>query len=98
MHSNVKELLERYNLSFQDLKDFYFKNNEKVVEKDERVLDLLGDLHFIEGIHQILGIQTEKSSTPTYVYRYTQENEQAFVRVLFNLDFKGKCKIITRFL
>ena len=60
-------LKKKYNLSLNKLKQLYFEDQPISYEK---YVDMAGDLYFVEGIHETVKIQVQKSSSPTYLYRY----------------------------
>ena len=68
VNPNAMEILEKkYNLSLNKLKQLYFEDQPITYEK---YVDMAGDLYFVEGIHETVKIQVQKSSLPTYLYRY----------------------------
>ncbi|KAL7302333.1 hypothetical protein TKK_0004996 [Trichogramma kaykai] len=77
----VADLLSNeYDLAHRDLKKLYNISDNQVEKGDksykEPLVDYLGDVHFVEGVHRAAKIQAEKSSHPTYMYRY--EFDQGF--------------------
>lgn len=82
------ELIKKYNLSPDDLRRLYCKN-EITAENHERLVDLWGDMLFVEGIHRVLKTQTEKSSAPTYLYQYTFD-QISIMKAMINTTISGK--------
>lgn len=71
VHPNIKKLIKNYNLVPDDLRRLYFNNDNLTEENFYNLTDLMGDMHFIEGIQKVVKIQVEKSSSPTYLYQYS---------------------------
>lgn len=69
----------------------YFGNdNELTKEKLETFVDFISDMQFVKGIHQVVNIQVEKSSAPTYLYQYSYDKIPSPFKLLLKLNIKGK--------
>lgn len=87
---NVLATLSKYEITADDLKRLYFKNDEISQETLEKLIDLTSDTKFVEGIHRAVKIQIEKSCAPTYLYQYTYDKTMSFFKTLLNSPMKGK--------
>ena len=79
---------DKYNLTADELKRLYCKLDEMTPEitpeRIERLTELTGDIHFVEGIHRVVKTQAEKSSAPTYMYKFTYDRAPSIVKKIFN--------------
>lgn len=89
MHPNIINIIKKYNLEIDDFRRLYFNNDDVTEENFENLIDLLGDIHFIEGIHRIIKIQVEKSSCPTYLYQFTFDNALSPIKKFSQTKIKG---------
>ncbi|KAJ8680687.1 hypothetical protein QAD02_016474 [Eretmocerus hayati] len=90
LNPNVtKTLSDKYDLSPDDLKRLYF-GKDRISDNDvEKLLDLMGDVKYIEGIHTVVRIQVEKGSAPTYLYQYTYDKTISFIKKLLGTEVRG---------
>lgn len=86
----LKALSENYNLTANDLRRLYFKFDQVSIENLDKLINLIGDVKFVEGIHRVLKIQVRKSSSPTYLYQYTYDKTMSFFKTVLDAQFKGE--------
>ncbi|XP_058799389.1 carboxylesterase 5A-like [Phymastichus coffea] len=89
LHPNSKRILRWYDLSSEHLKHNYLKNDVITEENVDKLIDLLGDLYFVEGIHRVIKIQVEKNLAPIYYYQFSYDSGPSFRRLLYNNFMKG---------
>lgn len=66
-------MLKKYGLTLDDLHQLYF-NGENITKSNERkLLELWGDINFVEPIHRLEKIQYHNSAAPTYLYKVTYD-------------------------
>lgn len=86
-------MISKYGLSTENLRRIYFKRSAVTRSNIDKLVDLLGDLYFVEGIHRVLKIQAEKSWAPTYFYEFTYDKKQSFMKIYFHTRMSGKSKL-----
>ncbi|XP_023246841.1 esterase FE4-like [Copidosoma floridanum] len=85
----VQELLRKNNITPNQLKNLYF-DHKYITEKDtDKVVDLMGDLSFVEGIHRIVKCQVKYNSAPTYFYRFTYDKESSIIKLWSDTTMSG---------
>lgn len=90
LNPNTTDFLKTYNLFPDDLRRLYFKNADITKENFDSLIDLMGDVHFVEGIHRVVEIQVEKSCSSTYLYKYSYDKTVSpFKRLLKATHIKG---------
>lgn len=94
VHPNISKLIKNYNLVSDDLRRLYFTNDDLTEENFENLIDFIGDMHFIEGIHKVVKIQVKKSSTPTYLYQYSFDKVMSPFKKMLKTNIKGKNYIL----
>ncbi|XP_058799387.1 esterase E4-like [Phymastichus coffea] len=85
----VDTIRNLYNLTLEKLKQIYFENDEITVENIDKLVDLFGDLHFVEGIHRVLQTQIEKNSTPTYFYLFNYDKDPSLLKMISRTNISG---------
>lgn len=90
LNPNTIEFIKNYNLQPDDLRRLYFRNDDVTEKNFDNLIDLMGDIHFVEGIHRTVKIQVEKSCSPTYLYQYSfNKNVSSFKTLLKANHIKG---------
>ncbi|XP_014204711.1 esterase E4-like [Copidosoma floridanum] len=79
---------EQNKITLQDLKNMYCTNGN-ITEDIEGLSDLIGDVAFVCGIHDIVKIQVEKNSGPTYMYEFTYDKGYDLTKTLFKSTLSG---------
>ncbi|XP_058799348.1 neuroligin-1-like [Phymastichus coffea] len=92
LHPNAVEVIKKLNnLTPENLKRIYFNDEKITAENLEKMVDLIGDLYFVEGIHRILKKQVESSCAPTYFYQLTYDRGPSIMKRLLNTTMSGVC-------
>ncbi|KAJ8682868.1 hypothetical protein QAD02_018660 [Eretmocerus hayati] len=89
LQPNVSTMMKMYDRTIDDLRHFYLNDDELNENNHENMADLLGDVCFVEGIHRAIKIQVEKSSAPTYFYRYTYDRISSGYKKSIDTSLKG---------
>lgn len=84
------KMFNNYGLTIEDVKRMYFTDGVVKRENIDQLVDLIGDVYFVEGIQRTLKIQVEKSSAPTYFYQFTYDREKSLMKLVFSADMSGK--------
>ena len=90
------EVLKRYNLTHDELKEMYFTNGKITAMERLQLANLATDLHFIEGIHKTIKVQVEKKTFPTYAYVFTYDEPVTLSKGMFPHPIPGNISIILR--
>lgn len=83
------KLLNTYGLQPKDLKKLYFKDEKISLDTRDTFADMKGDFDFVEGIHRAIEIQLESSSAPTYLYKFSYDDELTLMKSLLPFAIKG---------
>lgn len=79
-----------YELSPENLKKVYLQNEEINDNNVEKLVDMLGDLNFVEGIHRVVKTQVENGSSSTYLYQFSYDKEVSLFKTLAKSKMSGK--------
>ena len=91
LHPHIRDLMRlTYNISADELRQLYFGDERITRENKEKLVDLLGDVYFVEGIHRVVKARVEKSPSQTYLYRYAYDRGFSFMKTLSRSRVKGK--------
>lgn len=92
----ILELLENSNQTIEDLKRMYF-NGENISKKNvEKLIDLVGDMYVVQGVHEVIKTQVEHNSAPTYFYQFTYDEGYSIMKLMCSeKDVKGTFNINT---
>ena len=91
LHPSTLYLLKQYDLLPESLKHMYCNDYDVTDKNFEKLIDLLGDLYFVEGIHRIVNYQVERSSCPTYMYQFSYDKSVSIVKdILGKSDISGR--------
>ena len=96
LHPRIFETLHQNGLDSEDLKRLYFNGEDLSKKDDQRIADLWGDMHFVDGIHKVIRIQVDQSSAPTYFYQFTYDKGFSFIKTKINNLVKGNITFLTR--
>lgn len=89
LHPRVYETLYKNNLTTNDLKRLYFGSENIADMNDQKLADLWGDMHFVDGIHKVVKTQVNRSSASTYLYQFTYDKGFSFIKSKMNILVKG---------
>lgn len=90
LHPNAVNVIKKlYNLTPDNLKSIYFNDDPITMENLEKLIDLIGDLNFVEGVHRILKNQVETSCSPTYFYQLTYDKGPSIIKKLLRTEMSG---------
>lgn len=74
------------------VRNYYFgEYMAYLAEHKNEYAQLKGDALFVNGIQQLIDVQSEKS-TPTYIYRFSYRPSYPTVRKVFKFDIEGLYK------
>lgn len=90
IHPTAKKILNKYNLTVNDVKQFYFGDEKMSSENIGKIVDALSTIHFILGIHDVIEIQSKVLDVPMYIYKFEYEVETSLLKKFLNVDVKGK--------
>ncbi|XP_014236579.1 esterase E4-like [Trichogramma pretiosum] len=76
----------KYGLGAKDLQRLYFKRE---APDEKKVLEFWSDLAFVEGIHSLENIQYHQGAAPTYLYRFSYDENVTLVKKLQKIPYKG---------
>ncbi|KAK0076648.1 hypothetical protein PV325_005056, partial [Microctonus aethiopoides] len=91
IHPTAKKILNKYNLTVNDVKQFYFGDEKMSSKNIEKIVDALSTIHFILGIHDVIDIQSKVPDVPMYIYKFEYEVETSLLKKFLNVDVKGTC-------
>ena len=77
-------------MSADDLKQIYYGCDKISKDSLQNFTKLMGDVDFVEGIHNIIKIQLNKCCAPTYAYQYTYDKGFSFFKDKKTLNVNGK--------
>ena len=89
VHPNTEKMLLKSNLVNKDLWDLYFGKNKLSKSIKENYIDMSGDLHFLQGIYEVIKIQSETFTKPTYVYSFNYDKGFSLIKFFLNLNLEG---------
>ncbi|KAL7300533.1 hypothetical protein TKK_0006531 [Trichogramma kaykai] len=87
----ILELLKSYNLKPKDIRELYFNDEKICLDNCHIYADMGGDLQFVEGIHKAIRIQVQKKSSPTYLYKFSYDDEISTSKSILSLEIPGAC-------
>lgn len=89
----IESLQKKNDLSPQDLKKLYFKD-EKLSEKTlDQWADLNSDAFFVDSIHELVEHQVRNKSNSTFLYVMTYDGPFAIIKTMWGIQMPGKDKI-----
>ena len=93
LHPNIIKMLEKENLSANDIWNFYFKKSMSFEDIKEKYVDMTGDLSFTYGIQKVMNALVKKNSQPIYAYELNCDEGFSIIKVITNSNMKGikKC-------
>ncbi|KAK0175136.1 hypothetical protein PV327_008914 [Microctonus hyperodae] len=91
IHPTAKKILNKYNLTVNDVKQFYFGDGKMCSKNIEKIVDVMSTVHFILGIHDVIEIQSKIPHAPMYVYKFEYEVETSLLKKFLNVEVKGTC-------
>lgn len=89
VHPNLKKTISKYNLKLDDVRRLYFNNDDVTMDGLENLVDFFGETHFVEGIHKVVKIQVEKSSSPTYLYQFSFDKIPSPFKLMTKTNIAG---------
>ncbi|XP_008216259.1 esterase FE4 isoform X1 [Nasonia vitripennis] len=72
------------------VREFYFGKDKITDKKINELVQLFGDMLFVNDIHKVVENQMEKT-TPTYLYRYSYRSDFPGMKERFNSKIEGTC-------
>nr|QCC89022.1 carboxylesterase 7 [Meteorus pulchricornis] len=92
LHPNLSRFLSKHDVSAHDVKQFYFGDEKLSSDSTDKIVDMLGDLNFVIGLHNFIEIQSNIPNIPTYFYKFEYEIPNSQVKKFFGLpNIKGTC-------
>ncbi|XP_058803728.1 esterase FE4-like [Phymastichus coffea] len=91
INEKASDVLKDYNLTKQDLKNMYFKDEKISISNCDKFANMLGDLNIIQGIHKFARIQVEKNPYPNYFYIFSYDDEISSTKLVLPKLLKGCC-------
>lgn len=90
LHPNARDRIHDYNIGLDELKDMYLNGEDVTGENKEKLIELIGDLYIVEGVHAVVKTQVLQSCAPTYLYRYTFDKDVSPMKAMMNvMHLKG---------
>lgn len=86
----VKYMKNNFDLTPDDLRRLYIKGGHITEENRLKLVDMLSDTDFNVGTHQLLKIQAERGSAPTYFYKYCYDKTQSPFKAVLGITCSGK--------
>ncbi|XP_014204883.2 esterase FE4-like [Copidosoma floridanum] len=87
---NYLSVLNRHNIIPMQLKRLYYKGKQISEKNCSIYAKFVGELTFIEGIHKLIKIQVNKSSAPTYLYKFSYDQGFSLIKSkLKSLQLRG---------
>ena len=97
--STALDLLDSYGASAEDLKQMYFNYESINSGNNEKLVDMFGDLYFVEGAERVAEIQVRESSEPTYLYEFTYDKDFSAIKAaMMATSMNGMSKFYYRIL
>ena len=97
VNPHTMNMLKENDLTSNDLKYMFFKNEKISNENTEKIIDLMSDTLFLHGIHKIIRTQVEHNSAPTYMYQFTYDQGHSYSKMMFNSNIPGNVCTIIKF-
>ncbi|KAJ8687541.1 hypothetical protein QAD02_023335 [Eretmocerus hayati] len=85
----VEPFLNRYKIDLNHLRKMYYKNKKVCAANSDIFADLATDVQFVEPIHRTAKIQTEKSSQPTFLYKFCYDKDLSLMKGLLRTSMSG---------
>ncbi|XP_023317064.1 uncharacterized protein LOC106658523 [Trichogramma pretiosum] len=90
VHPYTIDLFKKtYNLTAEEVKFKYYGNEEISADNREKLIDLVGDIYFMEGIHRVVKTQVQKSVLPTYLYKFSYDKGFSPIKKLTRTHMSG---------
>ncbi|XP_011495181.1 PREDICTED: esterase FE4-like [Ceratosolen solmsi marchali] len=74
----------------QIIREFYFGRDEITEKKIDELVQFLGDLYFVNNIHEVLDNQMQHAS-PTYFYKFSYRPNYPGMKQKLNIKVEGTC-------
>ncbi|XP_076767147.1 juvenile hormone esterase [Xylocopa sonorina] len=84
----LQQMMKKEGISPQSVKRYYFGDdpiNEKMIEQYASFVE---DAFFLIGIYDVVDIQKERATQPTYLYRFSFDSE-SLMKTVFNITVPG---------
>ncbi|XP_076244171.1 juvenile hormone esterase [Calliopsis andreniformis] len=89
IHQELQDKLKKEGISGHDVKRIYFGDRPINYNMKQEYVDYLSDMMFIQGIFDVVQIQTELNSSNTYLYKFSFEDDTSLMKLKLGLDFPG---------
>ncbi|XP_051164406.1 esterase E4-like isoform X3 [Leptopilina boulardi] len=91
IHPNFVNWLKQRGFTIKNLRELYFENKKITPECSIEYADMVGDILFVCGLHDVAKIQVIKKGSPTYFYKFTHDIGTSFMKKVVNVDEPGAC-------
>lgn len=89
IHPNFVNWLKQRGFTIKNLRELYFENKKITPECSIEYADMVGDILFVCGLHDVAKIQVIKKGSPTYFYKFTHDIGTSFMKKVVNVDEPG---------
>lgn len=91
IHPNIESYLNKKNITGVDIKKIFFGEEKISSININKLVDMMGVLHVIIGIHAALELQSNNSpNTPTYLYKFDYNLKNSLKKKLMKTNLQGK--------
>ncbi|XP_058799383.1 esterase B1-like [Phymastichus coffea] len=93
LHPNtINTMHQSYSLDLEKVKKIYYTNNSITHDNLESLVDMLGELYFIEGIHRVIRAQVVNDyAEKTYFYKFIYDRQTSLFKMSSGRNMRGAC-------
>lgn len=90
VHPNVLPKLKQHSISIDDLRSYYFdKPIQNSEESKMNYANFVGDMYFLRGIYEVADIQMQLRHRPTYMYKFSYNNDASLYKKVLKITLPG---------
>lgn len=91
IHPNFVDWLRKNSFTIKNLRELYFGNKKITSKCSIEYADMVGDILFVSGMHEVAKMQVTKKGSQTYLYKFTHDIGTSFMKKVVNVDEPGAC-------
>ncbi|CAD6215947.1 GSCOCT00004249001.2-RA-CDS, partial [Cotesia congregata] len=94
IHPHSKKILEKLNITYKDLKQFFMNDKEISPQNIKDYLNLITAAHFVIDIQRAIKIQSQIMEMPTYMYKFDYYSKKTYImQKILRIDIEGTCHV-----
>lgn len=90
IHPNFVDWLRKNSFTIKNLRELYFGNKKITSKCSIEYADMVGDILFVSGMHEVAKMQVTKKGSQTYLYKFTHDIGTSFMKKVVNVDEPGE--------